>query len=1319
MSKLLLLLLVSSLISFANNGVEVIKSTSDELILSFNPLLKGFDKIETDEKNISYYPKFDGAVPKGEIAGEPYHFVVPALVSVPSENGYEIELLSSPEYESVDNLLAPVPTEKNIDGTSIDFITSPNYFEVENPPFIKSEFLGRSSGQNILKLEFLAAHYNSDIQKTAITKRILVKIKFDDSNSTTKIKRSNTGLTLNHDIATKWDVSNKIKNKRNFKLQNISSGDWIRVKVRDKGLYRITKDNLTALGYDLNSIDPSTIKVFGYGGIPLDESVENDDWQNMPENEIVVRNDNNGNFQELIFYANGIKGFKPNARGAENYVNWYDNDNYYMLTWGGTQGKRASNKEFSGNITNNPTSYKHHTYFGEDLINLDPSGSGRQMVGNLITDNEIYETKLHNLIKSDTITYRIAAAHKSIENADLNIYENGAEIGSIRMVDVPARGYQYADRPTRYFSVPASSISGDQSRLSFEYIGSNTESPFLDYYEIHYPRELKAIDNEITIFSDFRLQGGTSYKLSGFSGNVYLIDATDPKNPVFLNNYGSASNPEIRFDADQVRKFYVSGKTKTPELEKANFSNLRADHLNTDLIVITDEELLNSATKFKEYRESHSNLKVSVVTTESIYNEFGAGVKDITAIRNFLQHAYNSWEVTPSYVLFWGDAHSDNRNISIKEKIYVPLYHSADSSRTMSGTNTTAHDDYFLRVDGEDRLIELISGRVPLHSMNGKTADEVGEMYVQKIDNYENHSDVSNWRTNITLVADDGLQSNGRNDGNTHISASEYLTDIEQLNNFIHNKIYLIEYQTEFTSDGRRKPNANTDINNAINDGSLVLNWSGHGNPYVWAHENVFNQGESLDRLNNKDRLFFATAATCSFGQFDSYNGTIASEDLLLMEEGGAIGLFAATRLVYAIANGNMNELYFEKLTTRDPETGLYPSIGQALYQVKQILDGDNDEKYLILGDPTIKLLIPNYKVVIDSFPQTDLPENPDSPIVLKGLSKVKVMGHIEKPAGGFADDFSGDLEFSVFDGDRSFEIEELGEFYFFRKYGGILNKSTTKVENGNFELDFIIPKDISFSDNLGRMFAFARSSDSTKFAKGNFNEFRVYGIDNNSFSDTEGPQINIYLDSRKFQEGDVVSNEPLLIVDLFDNLGINSTGVGIGHRIEAWVNDNPNPIDMTGNYSTLNGSNREGTSNVQLKNLQPGLNKVVVRAWDLFNNFAIAETYFYISEIDNKIYITDIINYPNPFTDRTTIQFKHNLEPGFDYYINIYNIEGQLIRNFEGRSFDRQVLEVDWDGTTNSGEAIFSGSYLIQVNVRSIDGFEKNGAGIISFKVN
>jgi len=112
------------------------------------------------------------------------------------------------------------------------------------------------------------------------------------------------------------------------------------------------------------------------------------------------------------------------------------------------------------------------------------------------------------------------------------------------------------------------------------------------------------------------------------------------------------------------------------------------------------------------------------------------------------------------------------------------------------------------------------------------------------------------------------------------------------------------------------------------------------------------------------------------------------------------------------------------------------------------------------------------------------------------------------------------------------------------------------------------------FSDSLGRIFAYAISQDN-RYAKGSNRKFMIDGIDNSTIEDTVPPVIKIYVDSRNFKNGDIVSRNPMLIVDLLDDSGINTTGLGIGHNLEAWIDDSPASISLVNNlklnYSVKN----------------------------------------------------------------------------------------------------------------------------------------------------
>lgn len=70
--------------------------------------------------------------------------------------------------------------------------------------------------------------------------------------------------------------------------------------------------------------------------------------------------------------------------------------------------------------------------------------------------------------------------------------------------------------------------------------------------------------------------------------------------------------------------------------------------------------------------------------------------------------------------------------------------------------------------------------------------------------------------------------------------------------------------------------------------------------------------------------------------------------------------------------------------------------------------------------------------------------------------------------------------------------------------------------------------------------------------------------------------------------------------------------------------------------------------------------------------------------------------NYPNPFNPVTTITFS--LSKGSFTSLNIYNVEGKLLRVLVNRVMDQGSHRVEWDGKNRSGQLVSSGIYFYKL---------------------
>lgn len=1092
-----------------------------------------------------------------------------------------------------------------------------------------------------------------------------------------------------------------------------------RVTVESEGIFRLTAQQLQNAGLPVDADAARTIKVLGWGGRELSEQVEPPLNNEPTEQEIIVNTNADGSIRDVIFYGGGLTGWVWGNGKPEHYIHHYALQASYLITTAGGAGRRGSTRPAATvQPAHQPLTVDGFVFNEEELVSPYASGSGRKWFGRTVENGGAYvlTMPLPGLVRNGNVRYSMNVAHRGTLPGLFTMLESGSEFAQKSLLKVPQYMDMYSGRVAG--SVPADKIAADnRSVVRFEYTcDDRIATGSLDWIEIVYPRGLIADNNTFTFFTDPGLQGCVEYSINGFDGSdVYAFDVTDPAQPVRVANVAPAGSIySIREIADsgKVRRYFVSGKLLSATVSPLPALRLRSDVIagkTGDYIIVTHPDLETSANAYAQYRAKSSGLKVSVVTTDAIMNEFGYGMQDPTAIRDYIGYAYRNAPVRPRYILFWGDGHFDYKNISTLSNNYVIPFESLDPDDSSWGLFTHTTEDFFVRVDGNDLLPDLAIGRLPIVS------NTVGEQMLTKVRNYETESSADDWRTRIIMIADDGSTSNGESDRDMHLRQSESLASNTIPNDITASKVYLVEFATDNIARGKRKPGATAEMLNAINTGgALFVNWIGHGNPRVWSHEFVFERETTPVKMLNSNKYFFTTAATCDFARFDMADVQSGAEELVLLPESGSIGVFSAARVVFSDRNAALNEAFYRALFTRD-ENSLLPAVGDALRTVKQTFNGDNDEKFFLLGDPALRLLIPDHRVVFDSINGAVVSDT--QTVQLQALSTVTISGYVQKPVQTISDtSFNGVATVSLFDGKRNITMTDDDVYKTVNKFslpGALLARGSFRVVNGRFSATFIVPKDIAFSPNQARVHGYAYSDD-RRTGRGVATNVVVDGVSDEQHDDDDGPDIAIFIDSRLFVEGQVVRANPILIVDLNDASGINAAGVGVGHDIEASF-DNGSLIQvLTDNFTTSLDNPRAGTTSRQIFGLGPGYHTVEVRAWDVLNNVQTAQTSFRILESDGEINASWLMNYPNPFSGSTTIRYHHNAPRPFMATVSIYDVQGRKIIGRTMTERDMQTAEFSWDGRDSDGLPVNSGVYICTVEIR----LDSGETGIVTGKL-
>ena len=105
----------------------------------------------------------------------------------------------------------------------------------------------------------------------------------------------------------------------------------------------------------------------------------------------------------------------------------------------------------------------------------------------------------------------------------------------------------------------------------------------------------------------------------------------------------------------------------------------------------------------------------------------------------------------------------------------------------------------------------------------------------------------------------------------------------------------------------------------------------------------------------------------------------------------------------------------------------------------------------------------------------------------------------------------------------------------------------------------------------------------------------------------------------------------------------------------------------------------------------------------DEINVYQVENEAISVDEQENQIIekATTLNNFPNPFSNSTTISFCGTTNLHEFLQINIYNIKGQLVREFHPlTSSPSRPVEVIWDGKDEAGKELSPGLYFYKLSI-------------------
>ena len=1096
----------------------------------------------------------------------------------------------------------------------------------------------------------------------------------------------------------------------------LNNEGFYKIGITETGIHRITYSDLSTLGINVTSLRTADIAIFGNGGRMLPESTNVPVFDDLPEVAIqIVDNNNNGIFEStdyILFYGVGVKNWNYSLSGTTSRypfvheLNLYTSQTYYFINVNASVGtkKRVQNMaSLTTAATHTVNSYPFHDVHEKDLVNI--AEVGRLWFGeeyNLTTSYD-YSFSIPGIIRSEQALLRVSTATKSSVASRFTLKVNNASTFNI---SCSARNEGEEQKPSPFDFYP----TGDNIDINVTYNKPQNSIGWLDYIEIH---ARCALAQHLGMFSfqnpDIVGTGNIAeYQFDSRGKNTQIWDITDQHNIKKVNALQNGNSLSFRLAADSLREFIAfdgsSFHSVTP-IGKVSRQNLHGLS-NLDFIIITHPNFLEAANKLAHFRRNNDNLRVEVVTTTQIYNEFGSGGCDIGAIRNFIKMFYDreTADNMPKNVLLIGKTSFDPRNINGSNSCFIPNYQGSTS--IFGKEDCPSFDNFFVKLAGgkgnsNSGTMDMGLGRFPVYT-NSQAIDLVNQSI-----NYASYDDMAtssgnnevsnlgNWRNIVAFLADDWEK------GMFHMEGPEGIQPLLMDKLYLNvEKIYCDAYKKESSSEGTRYTEATRAMNDRINKGCLMFTYYGHGGDKGWSHERLLLRSD-IYSWKNKHCLPLFFAACCSFGMYDKKEGTSPSEDMLLKTDGGAIALITPTRKSSNGTNNTFGKYIY--IRAFEKNNNKYLTLGEIWSKAHADVNGGGVEMYVLMGDPSITLAHPKYNVVTDSINGVSVTAYNDT---IKALQYVTISGHIADLNNNKLNNFNGWVYPSVYDkSDSVSTINPSMDAVRFPLQKSMIFKGKSKVTNGNFSFTFIVPLDINYEYGLGKIsyYAVGEKSDAKGFA-----EFLIGGMNDTILDDKEGPEIRLYFNDEKFAKGGITTPTPILHAKISDKSGINTTGAGIGHDMLAIIDgDISKSIILNDYFEYDTNSFVSGSLSYALNKLEEGHHTLTLRAWDVINNMG-EETIDFEVINNDELKINHVLNYPNPFTTSTQFFFEHNQPNNLLHVrVQIFTVSGKLVKTIiqTQQNTGFRSDPIPWNGLDDFGDKLARGIYIYKLQVMTQNG--------------
>ena len=1090
----------------------------------------------------------------------------------------------------------------------------------------------------------------------------------------------------------------------------LASGKWVRISVEQSGIHSIPESTLRSWGFQ----DPSKVKVHGYGARRLPDALTAstyiDDLPQTPSEYVQGKG--------VFFYADGPVGWKEAALGYFRPAhNPFTLKGYYFLSDSGEEERLVPQQ--SGKPAEHQagvTKFYDRVFHEKELSS--PGEAGFLLVGEdfKFTQSQTFPITLTDAVEDGEVKVEVSFYCKSSESSSIEVSapnqgDNTTVSASIEKIkdDKYSHGKEALARKTFNLKDSKLSVKIDHKTKA------TVSSANLNYIAVTYQRHLRLPASKSLLFYLTSNATDRFVTLGNATSGTRVWDVTQPLAVTAVNAELSDGYASWESSYTSSPRTYAAwdpaGSFPTPVfVENVANQDLHAKDV-PEMVIFTPGEWRSQAERLADYHRANSiePLDVLVLTPQQVYNEYSSGSPDAQAFRKMLKMFYdrgNSGEGKQlKYALFFGRPTYDPRRLSSKvQGLRYPMLPAWSTDDGIHDNTSYTTDDMFAFLEDNSGVnisrdkLSIAVGRIT------STSASEAKAAVDKILYYTSRMPRGIWQNTMLVTADDG-------DSAIHMiqadSMSQYLLGSapEGADVFLR-KVYI----DQFEIIGGKYPEARTLFYRNLDEGALWWLYIGHANASSLTGEGLV----TFTDLNNNMYLRHwpvLYAATCDFLRWDS-SVVSGAEILFNTSSGGVISAISATRPVYISENTYMSDAMGQYMLSYD-ENGTPLTIGEIYRRAKNSINSNSNKlRYVLLGDPAIRTVLPQYHVNLDKIGEkTIVPlDGKEEPAQLMARQQTTLTGRITDSKGNELTDFNGTINATLYDAEYSVTTlgneappDKIGKPHTFQQQGDRIFVGSGIVENGRFTINVSMPTEVA--DNYSpAAFNFYASATDGREAAGVCRQLYVYGTDETALPDTEAPVIgSIYLNHPNFRNGQEVNPAPMLIASVTDDRAMNLSGAGIGHQMSLYLDNGSKVYTDVANYFTpFSDGTPGGTIAYPIENLASGPHNLRLRVWDTGPNSTEASVDFVVAEgIAPVLY--DVYTDANPASTEANFYITHDRpDRNVRVTVEVFNLMGRLMWSAteSGRSDMFTSMPITWDLMDQGGRRVPRGIYIYRATI-------------------